>query len=970
MKEIEIEKLLKGKQLSLKALQEKAECYTSHDKEELDEILVHLMDRGIVGKRNEIYFRLEDEDLFLAQVIVKNRNFVILKEIPSGIEHRISGDESDQLLLNDLVYAREFQTGVYHCTEYYKPTTSLKGYYTLNRDGKEKLSVSYLDSCGKQVLITSIDDSIKGTINQGDFVEGEIVSFKGNTITVKVTDLLVKGNEVGADISMIIAEQGAPLSFPQGVLDEAKSIPTSVSEEDKEGRTDFTNDCVITIDGDDAHDFDDAVSIKRFGIGYEVTVHIADVTAYVKPGHPLDNEAVSRGTSIYVADRVVPMLPFELSNGICSLNPNVERLVLSVTMSVDGQGNVFETKIEKGVIRSHGRLTYNQVNDFFEGKEVDLSKEIKDTLLLLHEASKAIRRRRHLQGSLSLETTELKFHLGEDGMPNDVIKMKQGESEKMIEDFMVIANCSVAKELKKNGIPVLYRVHEFPPSDKLSTFRDFLKRLRLLKAFPKTENLSGARINDFLESIQDDGVRSSISMMLLRALAKARYTPEELGHFGLAELDYCHFTSPIRRYPDDIIHRLIKDYLIDKKPVDYDEIYNHLDNMGVIMSREEVRADKIQRESDDLESAKYMSMHIGETFHGKVVGMVQRGMFIETDLGIEGFLAYHCMHGDMFHYSEKDFAVLGRDTDISFALGTPIDIKVLASNPDKREIDFATPEFYDQYALDLSEKEREDLSLNGIKVYVDDEYPMMTGKPRFYDHMKERDNNDMNDENNEMTSEENLDIALSNMDDKEEYIAKKRAEKADDDFRPSPEQWKEVDIIRAIAAKYPDDEAKVIEVLALMDVSEEEYRKLLRFTKPREDRGSRRGSDRRGGKSSFRGGHSDRGGKRSFSSRGRDGEGRSSRSDRGSRGHSSFDKGERRSFHSDDRKSERRSSTRGSFGSGRGNGYSRSSDKKFSGDRKGRDFSRRDSRSSFDKKPARRSNSHTGYGTARNNSED
>ncbi len=969
MKEIEIEKLLKGKQLSLKALQEKAECFTSHDKEELDEILAHLMDRGIVGKRNEIYFQLEDENLFLAEVIVKNRNFVILKEIPSGIEHRISGDEADQLLLGDLVYAREFQAGVFHCTEYYKPTTTLKGYYTLNREGKEKLTIGYLDSCGKQVLITSVEDSLKNTINQGDFVEAEIISFRGNTITVKVTELLVKGNEVGSDISMIVAEQGAPLNFPQGVIDEAKSIPSSVSAEDKEGRTDFTNDCVITIDGDDAHDFDDAVSIKRFGIGYEVTVHIADVTSYVKPGHPLDNEAISRGTSIYVADRVVPMLPFELSNGICSLNPNVERLVLSVTMAVDGMGNVFSTKIEKGVIRSHGRLTYNQVNDFFDGKEVDFSKEIKDTLLLLHEASKAIRRRRHLQGSLSLETTELKFHLDENGMPTEVLKMTQGESEKMIEDFMVIANCSVAKELKKTGIPVLYRVHEFPPSDKLSTFRDFLKRLRLLKAFPKTENLSGARLNDFLESIQDEGVRSAVSMMMLRALAKARYTPEELGHFGLAEMDYCHFTSPIRRYPDDIIHRLVKDYLIDKKPVDYDEVYNYLDNMGVIMSREEVRADKIQRESDDLESAKYMSMHIGEQYHGKVVGMVQRGMFIETELGIEGFLAYHCMHGDMFHYSEKDFAVLGRDTDISFALGTPIDIKVLASNPDKREIDFATPEFYDQYALDLTEKEREDLSLNGVKVYVDDEYPMMTGKARFNDYKKERDNNDMNDENNEMTSKENLDIALSNMDEKEEYIAKKRAEKADDGFRPSPEQWKEVDVIRAITAKYPDDEAKVIEVLSFMDISEEEYRKLLRFTKPREDRGSRRGSDRRGGgKFSSRGGHSDRGGKRSFS-RGRDGGDRSFRSDRGSRGSSSFDRSEKRSFRSDDRKSDRRSSSRSGYGSSRGRSSSYSDDRKFSDNRRGRDFSRRDSRS-FDKKPAKRSNSHTGYGTGRSNSED
>lgn len=975
MKETEIVNLLNGAQLSLKALEERTECYTAHDKEELNEILLHLLDGGIIGKNGNTYFLLKDSGLFLSKVIVKNRNFVILKEIPSGEEHRISGEEADQLLLNDLVYAREFQEGVYHCTDYYKPTTTLKGYYTLDKNGKEKLSVQYLDACGKKVLISSVEDNLKEKISQGDLVDTQMISFKGNTINVKVTELLVKADEVGSDISMIISEQGAPLKFPEEVIAEAKSIPTSITEEDKEGRTDFTEECVVTIDGDDAHDFDDAVSVREFGTGYEIRVHIADVTAYVKPGHPLDDEAKSRGTSIYVADRVVPMLPFELSNGICSLNPNVERLVLTVTMDVDPMGNVFSSKIEKGFIRSHGRLTYHQVNDFFEGKDVGFSEEIKKTLTLLHEASLSIRKRRHRQGSLTLDSTELKFHLDEDGMPTSVEKMKQGESEKMIEDLMVIANCAVARELKKAGVPVLYRIHEFPPMDKLSTFRDYLKKMKLIKSFPKTENLSGARLNDFLESIDDDGIRSSVSIMMLRSLAKARYSPEDLGHFGLAELDYCHFTSPIRRYPDDIIHRLVKDYLIDKKAVDYDEIYNHLDNMGDVLSREEVRADKIQRESDDLESAKYMTMHIGEQFHGKVVGMVQRGMFIETDLGIEGFLAYHCMHGDFFRYSDKDFAVYGKDTDISFSIGTPIDIKVLASNPKKREIDFATPEFYDQYASELSEEEREDLSLNGIRVYYDDEAPLMTGKARFYEEEKEeRENDTMNDENNNLTEEENMDIALASMDKKEEEISKKKAEREDDGFRPSPEQWKEVDIIRAVMAKYPGDEEKVISVLAVMDISEEEYRKLLRFTKPREDRGTRRG----GGKFSSRGSHSDRPrGGRSFS---RSGRSSGFHSDRGDRKRSFSDRGDsfrkdRKSSFSDDRtENRRRDGSHSGYAAGTGrSAYSsdkergrkgfHSHDREHSYDRdRGprKDFERKPSRFS-EEKPERRP-TRSGYG--------
>ena len=985
MKEKDILSLLKNQQQSLKALQEKAECFTSHDKEELDSVLNHLMDQGLVGKENNVYYCLKDRGVFLASVIVKNRNFVILKEIPSGDEHRISGDEADQLLIGDIVYAKEFQRGTFHCLEYYKPTTTLKGYYSLNKDGNAKLSVDYLDSCGKHVLIASIAEDAEKVINQGDYVEADIVSFKGNNITVNVTKILVKADEVGADISMLIAEYGAPLHFPEGVEEEAKSIPNAVSSDDMKDRRDFTEDCVITIDGDDAHDFDDAVSIKPLGSGYEVTVHIADVTSYVKPGHPLDNEAISRGTSIYVADRVVPMLPFELSNGICSLNPDVIRLVLSVTMAVDPKGNVFSTKIEKGFIRSHGRLTYNQVNRFFEGEDVGFSEEIINTLKMLHEASKAIRRRRTLNGSMNLDSTELKFHLDENGVPTSVTKMKQGESEKMIEDLMIIANCSVAKELKKAGVPVLYRVHEFPPMDKLSTFRDFLKKVKLLKEFPKTENLSGARLNDFLASIKDDDTRSAVSLMMLRALAKARYSPEELGHFGLAELDYCHFTSPIRRYPDDIIHRLVKDYLIDKKTLDYDEVYSYLENMGDLLSREEVRADKIQRECDDLESAKYMMQHIGEEFHGKVVGMVQRGMFIETEIGIEGFLAYHCMHGDFFKFSDKDFAVFGRDTDISFSIGTPIDIKVLASNPAKREIDFATPEFYDQYALDLSEEEREDLSLNGVQVYYDDDYPMMTGKARFrYDDNEESENESMNenDEKVELNDEDNLSIAMDSMDEKEEMIAKKKAEKEEDDFRPTPEQWKEVDVIRAVVAKYPDDEDKVIQVLAIMDISEEEYRKLLRFTKPREDRGSRKGGrggfsrgGSRGGRSGGRGGfshggdrgssrfHSDRGGERRSSGfGGRGGDRRSS---------SRFDKGgdrrsSDRSFHRDDKK---RSSSHEGYSAGlnkssfsdkeRGRRGFHSHDRDNFGDRRGS----RDRGYSSENKTERRSSNRSGYGS-------
>ena len=917
MTETQIIKLLKNQQLSQKAIVEKVEAFTTQQKDELDHILDHLQATGIVGIHNSFYYLLKDQGVFLAKIIVKTRNFSILKAIPSGEEVRISGEEADQLLLGDLVYAKEFQQNTYHCLDYYKPVSSLKGRYSLTRNGKEQLLVNYLNEAGKTILITEKPEDI--TINQGDFLVGDITSFEGNTLTVRITEKLVSADDVGSDISMIIAENDGRIEFPSNVLDEAKAIPETLSKEDYEGRVDFREHTVVTIDGDDAHDFDDAVEIKRLGKGYEVTVHIADVTHYVKPNHPLDDEAVKRGTSIYVADRVVPMLPFELSNGICSLNPEADRLTLSVTMDVDALGNVFYSRVEKGVIRSHGRLTYNQVNSFFKGEDQGFSKEICESLTLLHECSQIIRRRRTLQGAMKLDSVELKYLLDENGMPTDVIKQTQGESEMMIEDLMIIANCSVARMLKQAKVPVLYRIHEFPPLQKLSILKDYLRRMDLLREFPKTENISGSRLNDFLASIKDDNLRSAVSYMVLRSMAKARYSPEEIGHFGLSELEYCHFTSPIRRYPDDIIHRLVKDYLIDHKEVEYEDVYSYLENMGNNLSDLESKADSISREVDDLEAAKYMSQHIGELYHGKVVGMVQRGMFVQTELGIEGFLAYHCMHGDYFKYSEKSFAVFGKMTDISFSIGTPIDIKVLAANPSKEEVDFATPEFYDQYALDLTEEERESLSLNGIKVVDEDDYEMMTGKPRF-SHGDDEDYGDRtmnNEETKEFDeNEDNLSSALESMENTEEEIQAKRKAREDADFRPSPEQWKEVDVMRAVIAKYPDDEEKVIQVLSVMDISEEEYRKLLRFTKPKEDR---HGGKRMSGSS--RGGFGGRGGER-HSSHGGFG------SSRGS--------------------SDRHSSRGGSYGAG-----SRMSNRS----------ERREGRSGgFDKKPARKSFSdHQGY---------
>lgn len=730
MTEKEIINLLKGHLFDFASIASRCGAVTKAQKFDLESLLNRLVYSGIVGKDDKTYFLLADQKIFLAKVIVKTHNFVILKNFVSGEEARVSGQESDGLLIGDLVYAKKFQQDTYHCLSYLKPVTSFKGYYTLDANGNEILSISYLNNCGKKVQVQGIKEGL--AVKQGDLVKADIVSYKKDTFKVIITDLLVKADSVNSDISNIIALNDGKLEFPEAVLDEAKHISELVTAEDKAGRTDFTSHCVVTIDGDDAHDFDDAVEGKRLLKGYRVTVHIADVTHYVKINHPLDEEARERGTSIYVADRVIPMLPFELSNGICSLNPQEERLALSVTMDIDSFGNVFSTKIEKGVIKSHGRLTYKGVNQFFDSGKSEYGKEIEDTLTILHECATTIRKRRTRQGALKLESTELKFSLDETGQPVEVVKVEQGEAEKMIEDLMIITNCEVAKALKQHHIPVLYRIHEFPPKDKMTTFKSFLKKLNLSRSFPRYEDITGARLNDFLKSIKNDDDRKAISYMLLRSLAKARYSPVEAGHFGLSELDYCHFTSPIRRYPDDIIHRLVKDYLLDEKDFSYEDIFSQLENLGILTSACESKADAIEREVDDLESCKYMSRHIGETYHGTVSGMIPKGLFVETELGIEGFLPFDLIGDDSYYYDDRNFVAKGRKTERSFTFGTPVDVTVLSCDIKTYDINFASPAIYQKYALNLTDSERAELAKSGIKVInKDEETPRMTGKPTF-----------------------------------------------------------------------------------------------------------------------------------------------------------------------------------------------------------------------------------------------
>lgn len=501
----------------------------------------------------------------------------------------------------------------------------------------------------------------------------EVVGFKGDP---------------GIDISRIIMGQGAPLSFPSSVLDEVKNIPIEVEEIDLVNRTDFRDRTIVTIDGEDARDFDDAVEVSYSHGLYHVGVHIADVSHYVKEGSAIDKEAELRSTSIYASDRVVPMLPFELSNGICSLNPNVDRLVQSVLFSIDRDGNIISSSIHKGVIRSKARLTYTYVNKYLNEGIIDnsLPKEVNKMIPLLKEVSSIIRNRRESLGSINLESTELKFTLNDDGSVKNVSKRIQDVGELLIEDLMVQANEIVSYTINKLDLPFLYRIHENPKAKKMDEF----KRLSSILGYPcsfDSLSVTPIELQIHMNGIDDEIKRSILSSYLLRAMAKARYSPYNKGHFGLALEDYTHYTSPIRRYPDLIVHRLLDLYLFNigeqkSEEVLFKELLFHAENTSI----REKRAQSIERTIEDLLSAKYMKDFIGFKFTGRIISLTSNGMFVELENGIDGFLPYENMTG-YFDYLPDIF--MSSSKGKTYKLGDLVNVRLLSVDIEKTKITFS-----------------------------------------------------------------------------------------------------------------------------------------------------------------------------------------------------------------------------------------------------------------------------------------
>ena len=513
-----------------------------------------------------------------------------------------------------------------------------------------------------------------------------------NNGTIYASNLKVVGHkdDPGIKISEIALEFGFNLVFNDEVKEELKYIPNAVNKEDLKGRRDFRNLDIITIDGDDSKDFDDAVYLDELPNGnYSLGVYIADVSHYVKEGSPLDKEALKRGTSLYLADRVIPMLPHELSNGICSLNPDEDRLVLACIMEYSKLGKLVNYEICEGVINSHHRMTYNKVNKILNGDQelIDEYSDIAPMLKNMEEFSKVLRELRHKKGGIEFDTIEYSFRLNSDGSPKEIIKRERMDAEKLIEDFMLAANETVAYHMNIMNLPIVYRIHEKPDQDKLRTTFQEVKSMGLDVKLTQND-IHPKQVQDALEKASDNPNKYIINNMLLRSMMKAKYSSECLGHYGLAMNYYCHFTSPIRRYPDLMTHRMIKKLLLhptDKFDKELSYYSSIIPEIALKNSSSERRSVDCEREVDDMLYAWYMESKIGNIYQGTVTSIQSFGMFVEIENGIEGLILYiNCE--EYFEYDEKHH--IAYTDNEKYNLGKKVMVKCIAASKDERKIDF------------------------------------------------------------------------------------------------------------------------------------------------------------------------------------------------------------------------------------------------------------------------------------------
>ncbi|OPJ57580.1 ribonuclease R [Clostridium oryzae] len=538
-----------------------------------------------------------------------------------------------------------------------------------------------------------IPKDLKNGAENDDVVMVEITQWPGKNKNPegKIVEVLGKKGDAGVDILTIIRKHHLPEEFPEKVERFAANIDEEIPESEYARRRNLTEVKMVTIDGEDAKDLDDAVSIELMENGnYKLGVHIADVSNYVREKNPLDKEALKRGTSVYLLDRVVPMLPKKLSNGICSLNPKVDRLALSCMMEIDGKGKVLNYEVFESIIRTNERMTYRDVSDILKGEDKELIKRydyLYEDFKLMEKLCRILNKKRMDRGAIDFDFAEAKIELDENGKPVDIRPYDRGISNRIIEEFMLVCNETIAEYMFWANVPFVYRVHENPDEEKLQHFYEFIFNLGY--TFRHTKEVHPANFQHILEQVKGKKEETVVNTLLLRSMMQARYSPESLGHFGLAAQYYCHFTSPIRRYPDLIIHRIIKEYINGKMTEERMAKLATLVAYASVQSSETERAaQEAEREVDDLKKAEYMADRIGEVYEGIISSVTSFGFFVELPNTVEGLVHMNDLEDDYYNYDEKHLSLIGERLKKVYKLGEAVTIQVDRVDIDNREVYF------------------------------------------------------------------------------------------------------------------------------------------------------------------------------------------------------------------------------------------------------------------------------------------
>ncbi|WP_208588085.1 ribonuclease R [Gracilibacillus suaedae] len=534
----------------------------------------------------------------------------------------------------------------------------------------------------------------KGAVD-GHKVIVEITKYPEGRMSAEgsVVEILGHKNDPGMDILSIIYKNGISIDFPPEVLEQAENISEEISEEDVQGRRDLRDETIVTIDGADAKDLDDAVTVKRLDNGnYKLGVYIADVTHYVKEDSPIDKEAFERGTSVYLVDRVIPMIPHRLSNGICSLNPQIDRLVLGCDMEISSKGEVVNHEIFQAVIKTKERMTYKAVNQILVDNDqemIDRYEALVPMFKDMEDLAEILRGKRFGRGAIDFDFKEAQVLVNGEGKAQDVVIRERSVGERLIEEFMLCANETIAEHFHWMDVPFIHRIHEDPDPSKLQTFFEFIARFGYVVKGTSNE-IHPQALQNVLDEVAGTEEDMIISKLMLRSMKQAKYDPQGIGHFGLATEFYTHFTSPIRRYPDLIVHRLIRTYLIENK-LDEQTRQRWKDKMPVIAkqaSLKERAAVDAEREVDDLKKAEYMQDKIGEEYEGVISSVTNFGLFVELPNTVEGLVHVSYLTDDYYHFDERAYAMIGERTGNVFQVGDAITIKVAQVNLDERAVDF------------------------------------------------------------------------------------------------------------------------------------------------------------------------------------------------------------------------------------------------------------------------------------------